>query len=29
MTQQLPGFVQAAIDAANAGDVEMFLGLFG
>jgi len=29
MTQQLPGPVQAAIDAANAGDIETFLGLFG
>jgi len=29
MTQRLPGPAQAAIDAANAGDGETFLGLFG
>ena len=29
MTQQLPGPAQAAIDAANAGHGETFLGLFG
>jgi hypothetical protein len=26
---QLPALVQAAIDAANAGDIEQFLALFG